>query len=133
MSNRYDDSAAVAIEDALDALEGMVEQYLYCDDQGRYDHACMSAGEFATDVLLRLRPNVWEEAPRGLRRRDIGSTPGAPMDDIRLAEVLADIVDALDALLEDMNDNGLIAANGAWSAIERARFALTMNDPEGPS
>jgi hypothetical protein len=58
------------LTDALDALEGMVYQYLASDDSRTYDHACMSAGEEATQVLTRLRPERWAEAPRGLRLLD---------------------------------------------------------------
>ena len=54
--------------DALDALECMVEQYCYMEDRpGEYTHAFMSAGEYACEILARLRPDRWEPTPIGLR------------------------------------------------------------------
>lgn len=62
--------------DALDALEAMVEQYLWTPDtgaSGEYQHAFMSAGEVACHVLAAQRPKRWERTRTGLRRRDGGS------------------------------------------------------------
>lgn len=58
------------LRDALDALECMVFQYLpdKPDDPDCrfYGHSFMSAGEYATGVLARLRPERWKETPCGL-------------------------------------------------------------------
>jgi hypothetical protein len=60
----------LARDDALDALESMVGQYLYDPtNTDTYDHMFMSAGEEACDVLARLRPDKWQQIPTGLRRR----------------------------------------------------------------
>lgn len=56
-------------EEALDALESMVEQYLYSGDGIAYEHYFMSAGEFACDVLANQRPERWELTKIGIRRR----------------------------------------------------------------
>ena len=59
---------AVLLEDALDGLEMMVEQYLYVENaKGTYDHAFMAAGEFACQVLSTQRPLQWELTPTGVR------------------------------------------------------------------
>lgn len=55
-------------DDALDALEMMVEQYLYTPDHDGYDHMFMSAGEEACAVLAKLRPEKWELTKVGVRR-----------------------------------------------------------------
>lgn len=66
---------------ALDALEGMVEQYLHEGPEGEFDHSCMSAGEEATEVLLRYRPHRWTAGSRGLKRRpgeeSVWASPGS--------------------------------------------------------
>lgn len=58
------------LDDALDALEGMVLQYLHWesvpDTHPEYPHLFMSAGEDATDVLSRLRPDRWRDTGAGL-------------------------------------------------------------------
>jgi hypothetical protein len=56
-------------DDALDALESMVEQYLGTEEFGVYDHMFMSAGEEACEVLIRLRPDRWGWAKTGARLR----------------------------------------------------------------
>lgn len=56
-----------ALEEALDALEGMAWQYLTYEDDGTLHHAFMSAGETACDVLCHLRPERWAETPDGAR------------------------------------------------------------------
>lgn len=66
-------------DDALDALESMVEQYLpdytpsgatwSVDPSGEYDHMFMAPGEEACEVLARLRPDRWELTRIGVRRR----------------------------------------------------------------
>lgn len=54
--------------DALDALESMVCQYLRYDNdpENFYNHAFMSAGEYACATLCRLRPDRWRETPCGM-------------------------------------------------------------------
>lgn len=56
-------------DDALDALESMVEQYLYVGGADVYDHMFMAPGEEACEVLARLRPDRWEQTRIGIRRR----------------------------------------------------------------
>ena len=58
------------LADALDALEGMVEQHFGSDARRPAElfHDFMSAGEYASEVLARLRPARWEETKLGLRR-----------------------------------------------------------------
>lgn len=65
---------AMALLEALDALEGMVEQYLktYPQDSTEYHHYFMSAGEEACRVLAKLRPGRWELTGSGVRRKDDG-------------------------------------------------------------
>lgn len=57
------------ILDLADALESMVEQYLYTDREGEYDHMFMSAGEEACDVLCELYPDRWIKMPWGMKRK----------------------------------------------------------------
>lgn len=65
------------LNDALDALECMVEQYLgprdgrFGEPGNEYSHDFMTAGEYATEVLSRLRPNQWEDVGWGLRRKAV--------------------------------------------------------------
>ena len=61
------------LTDALDALESMVEQFLWTRDGIHFDHYFMAAGEHASVVLARLRPDLWALTPSGLvtrRRRE---------------------------------------------------------------
>lgn len=63
------------MEDVLDALEGMVEQYLGVypgngEMATEFHHEFMSAGEFACEVLAAARPERWERTAVGLRRHD---------------------------------------------------------------
>lgn len=57
-----------ALDDALDALESMVTQYLDLTPDGAYDHASMAAGEEACEVLTRLRPDRWRTTTTGMER-----------------------------------------------------------------
>ena len=60
-----------AVEEALDALESMVCQYLHYPSQDVYDrefyHSFMSAGEEACAVLANLRPLRWRITEAGCR------------------------------------------------------------------
>lgn len=57
------------LDEALDALEVMVEQYMpETAPEGGYDHLFMSAGEAATDVLVKCRPDRWRAVVRGVER-----------------------------------------------------------------
>jgi hypothetical protein len=55
------------LDEALDALEMMVGQYLYVEtnDPNDYSHAFMSAGECACEVLAKFRPTEWRLTPTG--------------------------------------------------------------------
>ena len=62
-------------DEALDALESMVEQYLWLDqspskwpEATEYHHFFMSAGEFACKVLANQRPERWELTRIGVKR-----------------------------------------------------------------
>lgn len=64
----------ITLQDVIDALEGMVEQYLgvypgNAEMATEFHHDFMSAGEFACEVLAAVRPDRYEETPLGLRRR----------------------------------------------------------------
>ena len=56
------------LDDALDALEMMCFQYMsYNEAKENYiSHAFMSAGEYACEVLCRIRPNRWRETGDGM-------------------------------------------------------------------
>jgi plasmid maintenance system antidote protein VapI len=54
------------LEDALEALEKMVSQYLSGSPADGYQHDFMSAGEAACEALARLRPDEWVETPTGM-------------------------------------------------------------------
>lgn len=55
-------------EEALDALEAMVEQYFMPDPRNErmLDHSFMSAGEFASVVLAQQRPEQWRLTGTGV-------------------------------------------------------------------
>lgn len=55
------------LDEALDALEMMVGQYLHneTDDPNDYGHDFMSAGECACEVLAKFRPTEWRLTPAG--------------------------------------------------------------------
>lgn len=55
------------LEEALDALEMMVGQYLFMEkeDSNEYGHDFMSAGECACEVLAKFRPMEWQLTPTG--------------------------------------------------------------------
>jgi hypothetical protein len=57
-----------ALDQALDALESMCDQYLRYDNdpENFYNHAFMSAGESACWVLCNLRPERWRETGCGM-------------------------------------------------------------------
>lgn len=56
-------------DNALDALESMVQQYLLWDDRpGHYDHMYMTAGEEACELLVKMRPHKWRAKPYGMER-----------------------------------------------------------------
>lgn len=58
------------LEEALSALELMVEQYLWHpNSDGHYQHDFMCAGEHACTVLAALRPECWEATPIGIQRK----------------------------------------------------------------
>ncbi len=64
------------MDDVLDALEGMVEQYLYMDDRpDEYTHYFMSAGEYACAVLAACRPDRWELTRIGVKRTNLRPWP----------------------------------------------------------
>jgi hypothetical protein len=56
------------LNEALDALEMMVEQYTPYYVDGFYDHEFMTAGEQAAEALTN-RPTRWRVVPRGVERR----------------------------------------------------------------
>lgn len=66
------------LNDALDALELMVDQYLDGNPEQGYDHIFMGAGEKACEVLARLRPERWVLTVSGLspKRPDVESPEG---------------------------------------------------------
>lgn len=55
-------------DEALDALEMMVTQYLYAvpDQSGRFDHMFMACEEEACEVLVSLRPDRWQATKTGV-------------------------------------------------------------------
>jgi hypothetical protein len=58
-----------ARDEALDSLEMMVRQYMpESAPEGGYDHLFMSAGEAATEVLVKQRLNRWRAVTRGVER-----------------------------------------------------------------
>lgn len=63
-----EDAGSATLDEALDALEMMVEQYMPRHPEGWYDHVFMSAGESAADVLVKCRPDRWRAVVRGLER-----------------------------------------------------------------
>ena len=62
------DAAGVALEEALDSLEMMVEQDMPLGPEGGYDHMFMLAGEAATEVLVKHRPDRWRPVLRSVER-----------------------------------------------------------------
>lgn len=56
------------LDEALDALEMMVGQYLFMEkeDSNEYGHDFMSAGECACEVLAKFRPTEWQLTPTGV-------------------------------------------------------------------
>lgn len=57
-----------ALEEVLDALEGMVEQHFIAYPDGVFGHAFTSANEEAADVLAKHRPRLWRLHRVGLER-----------------------------------------------------------------
>lgn len=63
-------------EELIEALEGMVEQYLgvypgNAEMATEFRHEFMSAGEYACEVLARARPDRYELTELGLRYREV--------------------------------------------------------------
>ena len=56
------------LDDVLDALEMVVEQYMPRHPDGFYDHEFMTAGEHAAEALAKYRPTRWRMVPRGVER-----------------------------------------------------------------
>jgi hypothetical protein len=57
------------LNEALDALETMVERYTPYYVDGFHDHEFMTAGEQAVEALDKYRPMRWRLVPRGVDRR----------------------------------------------------------------
>lgn len=59
------------LNEALDALERMVERHMPHPVDGFSDHESMTAGEPAADALAlaQHRPTRWRVVPRGVERR----------------------------------------------------------------
>lgn len=57
-------------EQLKDALEGMVEQYIYDDGPSSVGHMFMGAGEDAAHVLATLYPDEWIDTGVGARRKE---------------------------------------------------------------
>ena len=57
------------LNEALDALEMMVEQYTPYHVHAFCDHEFMSAGEQAAESLAKYRPTRWRVAQRSVERR----------------------------------------------------------------
>lgn len=91
------------LEDALDAVEMMVGQYLYEAPEGGYDHSFMSAGEYACEVMARLRPQQWRLTPTGMMSTtsDIRDPrTNKTVDRVTLDETGPELKQALDRSLE---------------------------------
>lgn len=69
MSDDLPDQRIPDVEEVLDALESMAEQYLTTGHPDLY-HAFMSAGKEACFILCRARPERWKSTPSGARRID---------------------------------------------------------------
>jgi hypothetical protein len=61
------------IDEILDALELMVEQYMAEPSPDLFDHWNQTAGEEACAVLAKYRPERWELHGRGIRRKPEGA------------------------------------------------------------